>query len=293
VDWVSYIPNSTSLILQISLYVSDWTENRLGVMVVILFTVSREMHYLWDKYAAFVIVPSQATRAAMIDIVDNDRERAKRVRRNGNTVTPCQLAVSRTWPGDIEYSLCESQYPKPLTYDILFFQPSLFGPPGLLFPHADHRAKITYYIIPSQSSDQEDLEYLERLGDNIQVREFQNIEHVTSRPESLAINPYLMVMNASHKLGYWKDKLSSNKDPVFQAAWQDCRTIMDHFGIKTGVEISMSKGTLSSTDGVRSLIDVIKFTVVTKPKEAKRMKKVTRKMAGKMTKRHHGLQVDP
>jgi hypothetical protein len=55
----------------------------------------------------------------------------------------------------------------------------------------------------------------------------------------------------------------------------------------------MSKGTLSSTAVVRSLIDVIKFTVVTKPKEAKRMKKVTRKMAGKMIKRHHGLQADP
>jgi hypothetical protein len=68
-------------------------------------TVSREMHYLWDKHATFVIVPSQPTREKMIRILEDDRMRVELAAKQNETVYPCPLAVSQTCPpGDIEYS---------------------------------------------------------------------------------------------------------------------------------------------------------------------------------------------
>jgi hypothetical protein len=201
---------------------------------------------MWDKHAIFVIVPSQSTRTEMMKIVKQDRIRAMLAAQNQETVYPCQLAVSHTWAGEIKYSSYESQYPKVVTYDILFFQPSRLGSPGWHFSRANDEAKPAHYIIPSQSPNPgQRLEYLQKLGDETLHREFLNIRHVTGLSERQGINPYLMVMNASEKLEYWDRLLLTTNDPVFEAALRDCRRIMELITRPIGVNISMPSSSSS------------------------------------------------
>jgi hypothetical protein len=213
------------------------------------------MHYLWDKHATFVIVPSPATREKMIRILKDDRRRITEAKENHEMVYPCQLAVSQTWPGNIEYSLCESQYPEAISYDIILFQPSLFGS---FYRTNDDKDGPAYYTIPEQSPNPaKRLESLKKLDGGTQSREFLNIQHVTNRLENQAINPYLMVMNAHAKLQYWKRRLlPAVADPVFNAAL-DCLEIIDLINALTGASIYMSMGKWSSTAVLRRLTDVL------------------------------------
>jgi hypothetical protein len=220
-------------------------------------TVSRELHYLWEKHATFVIVPSQATREKMIQILRDDRTRVQLAADKNEMISPCRLAVSPKCPGDIEYSLYRSQYPEVVTYDIILFQPSLFGS----FHRADNdEDEPTYYITPKQSSNPAiRLEYLKKLDDATQVREVQNIQHIKGRSEIQAVNPYLGAMNAREKLRYWEHRLpiGSDADPVFHEALCDCQRIMKLISKMPGANILMSKSKLSFTAVLQRLIDVL------------------------------------
>jgi len=196
----------------------------------------------------------------MIHILQDDRSRIYLAAENDKIVYPCQLAVSQTCLGDIEYSLYESQYPKVMTYDIILFQPSLFGG----FHRADnHEDKPTYYTIPEKTFyPAKRLEYLKRLDDGTQVREFQNVQHVTSRSRLQAVNPYLMVMNAREKLQYWKSRLpvGSSPDPVFRDALDDCVEVVRLINRRIDVYILMNRGKLSSIAAVQKFTDAFSST---------------------------------
>lgn len=102
-------------------------------MVLISDTVSHELHYLWDKYVTFIIVSSHESRSQMIKIVSRDRTRISRAVRTNQAIESQLLAVSNNSARYNRYSLHEAQYPKPITYDIIFTQASLLGHPGSFF----------------------------------------------------------------------------------------------------------------------------------------------------------------
>jgi hypothetical protein len=159
------------------------------------------------------------------------------------------------WPEHIDHSLCESQYPEGITYDIIVFQPSLFGSPGWLFQRSDnHEDEPVCYRIPERSYDRSHWEYLIKQADGTRVGEFLNIRHVTNRSENQAINPYLMVMNAVGKLRSWLQKQVRLEDPVFTTALADCRRIMVLIYAQAGVTLRVSKSTLSSVAVVQILL---------------------------------------